>query len=166
MSPRFIEASLNGDLEVAAEVLGGSLADEWPDDDARRRLRTRWDQIIEAPISADWLLRGMVRLSDGRMIGYINFHGAPDQRGRAELGYTVFEEFRRQGYATEAIAAMMKWAQSLRPIEAFVVSISPRNRASLALAAALGFEQVGSQVDELDGEEWVFELKPDKEASP
>ena len=158
MSPRFIEASLEGNMEVAEQAIGGTVPEGWPDHDARRRLIMRLDQILQAPISADWLLRGMVRRSDEALIGYINFHDAPDERGRAELGYTVFEQFRRQGYATEAIGAMMAWAKGLRPIAAFVVSISPQNEPSLRLAASLGFEQVGSQIDEIDGEEWVFEL--------
>ena len=156
--PRFIEASLSGGRQDAAETLGGALPSDWPDDHARRRLKMRLVQIIESPISADWLLRGMVRHSDSKMIGYINFHGAPDERGRAELGFTVCEEVRRQGYATDAVMAMMEWAQGLRPIEAFVVSISPQNQPSLSLAASLGFERVGSQMDEIDGEEFVFEL--------
>jgi RimJ/RimL family protein N-acetyltransferase len=119
-----------------------------------RRLR----QIAEAPGDAPWLLRAMVRREDRVMVGYINFHGRPDDAGRAELGYTVFEPWRRQGYATEAIIGMMRWASREAPVQAFVLSISPSNVASLALAAKLGFVQVGSQVDEIDGVEYVFEL--------
>ena len=34
----------------------------------------------------------------------------------------------------------------------------PDNAASLAIAAKLGFTQVGEQMDEVDGLEWVFRL--------
>ena len=54
---------------------------------------------------------------------------------------------------------MIRWACAERGVETFVVSISPSNEASLGMAAKLGFEQVGSQIDEVDGEEWVFELR-------
>ena len=165
MSPAFIEAALDGDAETAEKALGASIPSGWPDERMGHSLRRRLEQIRSAPISADWLLRGMVRRSDNQLVGYINFHGSPDESGRAELGYTVLEEFRRQGYATEAIRAMMAWARNLRPIQAFVVTISPSNRPSLALAANLGFEQVGSQIDEMDGEDWVFELRPEAKAN-
>jgi len=112
------------------------------------------------PDGADWLLRGMVRRLDRALVGLINFHGPPDERGRAELGYTVFEEHRRQGYASEAAAAMIGWAQVRRGVAVFVVSVSPGNEPSLRLAASLGFERAGSQIDEVDGLEWIFELKP------
>ena len=159
MSPRFIEASLDGRLEDAGKALGASLPAWWPDDEPRRRLLMRLAQMREDPPSAEWLLRGMVSRSDKRLVGVINFHGPPDGRNRAELGYTVFEEHRRQGYASEAAVAMIRWACAERGVETFVVSISPSNEASLGMAAKLGFEQVGTQIDEVDGEEWVFELR-------
>ena len=41
---------------------------------------------------------------------------------------------------------------------AFLLSISPDNAASLAIAAKLGFTRIGEQMDEVDGLEWVFRL--------
>ena len=160
MSPRFIEASLDGRLGDAEEALGASLPVWWPDKKARGWLVIRLEEMREAPASAEWLLRGLVRRSDMRLLGTINFHDPPDERNCAELGYTVFEAYRRQGYASEAARAMMRWAHTERDVETFVVSISPENGPSLAMAAKLGFERVGSRIDEIDGEEWVFELGP------
>jgi RimJ/RimL family protein N-acetyltransferase len=118
----------------------------------------RLKQMQSNPQDAPWLLRGMVRRDDDEMIGVINFHGAPDERNRAELGYTVFEGYRRLGYATEAALAMMRWATS-KGVATFVVSVSPENEPSLGMAAKLGFVRVGSQMDDEDGLEWVFELR-------
>ena len=75
MSPRFIEASLDGRLEDAGKALGASLPAWWPDDEPRRRLLMRLAQMREDPPSAEWLLRGMVSRSDKRLVGVINFHG-------------------------------------------------------------------------------------------
>ena len=44
------------------------------------------------------------------MLGHIGFHGPPDERGMAEMGYTVLPPFRRRGYALEAARGMMDWA--------------------------------------------------------
>jgi RimJ/RimL family protein N-acetyltransferase len=46
-------------------------------------------------------------------------------------------------------------------VERFFVSIAPDNASSLAMAAKLGFRQVGEQIDEEDGLEYVFELARD-----
>ena len=92
------------------------------------------------------------------MVGHIGFHGDPKAVGRAELGYSVVPQYRRSGYATEAAQAMMDWAAAAHGVKQFFVSISPDNAASLAMAATLGFKQIGQQVDDEDGLEYVFEL--------
>jgi RimJ/RimL family protein N-acetyltransferase len=100
----------------------------------------------------------MLRRQDREMLGVINFHGRPNAQGQAELGYAVFEPYRRQGYASEAALAMMRWAHSRHGVRRFIVSISPANQASLAMADKLGFRLIATQMDDIDGEEHVFEL--------
>jgi len=113
----------------------------------------------QSPESAEWLLRSIVRREDKRMVGVINFHGPPDEMGRAELGYMIFEEYRRRGYASEGARAMMSWAHAAHGVVTFVLSISPENGPSLRLAESMGFQRIGTQIDDIDGEEWVFEMK-------
>jgi RimJ/RimL family protein N-acetyltransferase len=93
------------------------------------------------------------------MAGCIGFHGAPNADGIAEMGYTVFTGFRRQGFAYEAARGMMDWARTERGVRRFRVSISPVNGPSLAMVAKLGFARTGEQVDEIDGLELVFDLQ-------
>jgi RimJ/RimL family protein N-acetyltransferase len=64
--------------------------------------------------------------------------------------------FRRLGYAREACTGLMDWAWRAHGVTRFVVSISPDNLASLALARGLGFVRVGSHIDDEDGPEDVF----------
>ena len=158
MSNNFMLASLSASIAEAEALLGARLPRSWPDNYARAVIERRLRQIAAAPGDAPWLLRAMVRREDGRVVGCVNFHGPPNEEGQAELGYTVFEDERRQGYATEAILAMMLRAREVRGVRRFLLSISPANEASLRLAAKLGFQRIGSQIDEIDGEEQVFEL--------
>jgi ribosomal-protein-alanine N-acetyltransferase len=90
------------------------------------------------------------------MIGHIGFHGPPEN-GSLEMGYSVFEPFRRQGIALEAALAMIAWACAEHGIRRFILSISPNNGQSLALAEKMGFHRIGEQMDEEDGLEYVFE---------
>jgi ribosomal-protein-alanine N-acetyltransferase len=158
MSPTFMHASLDGDLERAAALIGASLPDDWPGRTART-MRYRLAQLAEDPNSQEWLLRAMVLRSEApRVIGHIGFHAPPDARGAVEVGYTVIPSHQRQGYATEAVKALFAWATQEHQITHFKASIAPTNTPSLSLAHNLGFHQTGSQWDEEDGEELIFEL--------
>jgi RimJ/RimL family protein N-acetyltransferase len=74
-----------------------------------------------------------------------------------EIGYEVFPPYRRQGYAREAVLAMFRWAQLDPSVMRFRATVSPENAPSRNLVAGLGFTEVGTQWDEEDGEETIFE---------
>lgn len=161
LSIEFLRAALDGDVERAGRLLGVLLDDRPPihPDTLRRRLQQLEIDVTLQP----WLLRGIIHRETRTLIGHIGFHTGPRPEylnklapGGIEMGYTVFAPLRRQGFATEAIIGLMDWARSNHDINRFVVSISPRNEPSLALAAKLGFERVGEQIDEVDGLEYVF----------
>lgn len=52
---------------------------------------------------------------------------------------------------------LLRWAQSHPAVRRFRASVSADNLPSRNLVTALGFIEVGSQWDEEDGEELVFE---------
>lgn len=158
LGPEFMRASLAGRLSEAAKLLGVVLPDDWPGE-AEHVLRLREQQLTSDPSSQPWLLRAIVLREPGRlMAGRIGFHAPPDERGAVEVGYAIVPAYRRQGYAREAVIALFDWATREHAIRRFIASVSPRNDASLHLVQTLGFTQVGTQWDELDGEESVFEL--------
>jgi len=70
---------------------------------------------------------------------------------------TVVPEQRGQGYATEAAGALLTWAREQGATTVFA-SVAPTNHPSRAVVRKLGFVLTGSQIDEIDGEELVFEL--------
>lgn len=161
-SAGFMRASLAGELAEAERLLGAKLPFNWPDypDTYRRRL----EQLEADPSLLRWLMRGMILCETGSMIGHIGFHTGPNPEylrelspGGIEFGYTVCESHRRRGFATEAAEALMNWARTEHGLTRFVVSISPENLPSRALAARFGFRKIGSHIDEEDGLEEIFE---------
>ena len=74
-----------------------------------------------------------------------------------EIGYEVFEPYRRKGYAKEAVLGMFRWAEPDPAVLRFRATISPDNEPSRNLVTGLGFIEVGTQWDEEDGEETIFE---------
>ena len=151
MPAELLDAILAGDGETVSRLAdyripSGFLAE------ARPLVRLRRDQLVADPSVAPWLLRAMVRRSDRAMVGYVNFHGPPGVNdtmtaGAVELGWTVFPEHRRNGYATEAASALMDWAARTYGITRFISSTTPENAASLRVHEKLGFARTGEVVD-------------------
>jgi RimJ/RimL family protein N-acetyltransferase len=130
-------------------------------DEVRWLAGVRAQQLRLRPSDTPWLLRAiLLRTTDGELqaIGYLNFHGGPDERGMVEVGYTLLPEARGQGYAIEAVRAAFDWATRVHGIHLFRASVAPDNERSLNLINKLGFRQTGEQWDEVDGLELVFEL--------
>jgi RimJ/RimL family protein N-acetyltransferase len=131
-------------------------------------LKLRKADILADPDYAPWSLRAISRIGDDGVIGRIGFHTRPDPAylketvpGGVELGYTIFAPYRGNGYAEEACMAMMRWAGIFGGVKRFVLSISPENAPSLAIAGKLGFRKIGEQMDAVDGLEFVFEATLD-----
>jgi [ribosomal protein S5]-alanine N-acetyltransferase len=158
LSPALMEAALAGDRAGAEALLGSRLPDPWLEE-TRGLFRMRLEQMRKDPSEQAWLTRAMVlRDPESTVIGHIGFHGPPDARGRVEVGYTVLEGYRRQGYAGEAVRALFDWVATTHGITRFIASVGPWNDPSLGLIRKLGFVQTGVQWDDVDGEELVFEL--------
>ena len=114
------------------------------------------------PERRGWMARLMITESR-EVAGHCGFHGPPDVIGRAEIGYTVFTAYRGRGFAKEAAKALTQWAFDHGEQRVYA-SVSPQNAPSLAVIRHLGFVQVGSQEDEVDGLELVFAI--DRPATP
>jgi RimJ/RimL family protein N-acetyltransferase len=157
--PRAIRALLDGDRAEAGRIAGMALPDEFPEpDDLDGFLSVQLQRIEAAPHRRAWTARLMRSRANGEAVGHCGFHGPPEIIGRAEIGYTVFERFRRQGYATEAAGALVRWALQRGETKVYA-AVSPDNPASLAVVRSLGFRQVGTQEDEIDGLELVFAIE-------
>lgn len=163
MTPAFLRASLSGDIAKAEGHIGLSLPTTWPD--IRSVLALRLEQLESSSTLQPWLLRAIGLRAARDMVGHIGFHTSPGadylrrwSPGGVEFGFTIFPPYRRNGYAREASLALMQWARDSHGVSSFVVTISPGNEASRALAAGLGFVRVGAHVDEVDGPEDVLVL--------
>lgn len=163
MSPAFVEATLAGHDDEASELIDAEVPGGWAAAE-ERFLRLRLGQMRQDPEKEQWLIRALVLRDPVRkMIGHAGFHGPPGINGlrkpdAVEVGYAILPPFRGQGYATEAAAALMAWAQAEHGIRHFVASVAPANEPSLAVVRKLGFVRTGEQWDDEDGLELVFEL--------
>ena len=161
ITPSFLSASLSGNRGAASEAIGLTVPDEWFVE--QRLMDIRLAQLEQDPNLQSWLLRAIALRHEPVMVGHIGFHSypAPDYLQAyapqgIEFGYTVYTPFRRQGYASEACAALMAWATAVHHITQFVLTIAPDNIPSERIAQRFGFVKVGKHVDEVDGLEEIF----------
>lgn len=89
----------------------------------------------------------MEEKEDGLFIGNLCFKGLnPD--GTVEIGYGVDEEYRNNGYCTEAVRAMTKWALSQEGVSSVEAETEPANTASLRVLEKAGFIRNGKEGEE------------------
>jgi [ribosomal protein S5]-alanine N-acetyltransferase len=163
-----LDELLCGRSERAARLLGAEPPSWWPREE-RYVFELRRDQLRRDPAEEPWLVRGIVTRADPpTVVGQIGFHEPPGEDGVAELGYMVFPEHRRRGYAEEAARAMIAWAREQPGVRGVRASVAPDNEPSRRLVGKLGFVLTGSQIDEIDGLELVFDLafEPGSPAAP
>jgi RimJ/RimL family protein N-acetyltransferase len=94
-----------------------------------------------------------------RCVGGCGFKGVPRAR-EVEIGYGLAPSQRGRGYASAALAELLRMATNLREVDTVVLLIASDNTASEKLAQRAGFTRGDSVVDE-DGDltvRWTLRL--------
>ncbi|MBR6872539.1 MAG: GNAT family N-acetyltransferase [Ruminococcus sp.] len=97
---------------------------------------------LEHPDQWDWYAIWMIELKDGTHIGELCFKGLFAD-GTAEIGYGISEEYQNNGYATEAVKAILEWAFSHPEVTAVEAETDPKNTASKRVLEKCGFKPNG-----------------------
>lgn len=161
MGPALLRALIAGETAVAEALVAARMPDEWPGSSELFRMRLR--QLESAPDDEPWLTRVVILKNEARVIGVTGFHGRPGGawlRDHApdgvEFGFTIFEAYRRRGFAAEASEALIRWARKEHGVRSYVLSVGPTNDASAGVARKLGFQQAGEWVHPQRGREIVY----------
>jgi RimJ/RimL family protein N-acetyltransferase len=102
------------------------------------------------PQSSAWGARAYITTDTRDIVGMGGFVGPPDEHGTVTMGYSVFPEFQRQGYASEAARSLGDWALSQPGVTRVQATISPRNVASERVAAYAGLHRTDATEDDPD----------------
>ncbi len=121
-------------------------------------LRFRVAQVGEDPSVNPWLMRLAVLRETQEIVGLVNFHDAPDERGMVEIGYRVHPEHRRRGYAREMATTLWSYVAKRPDVSWLRATVTPDNVASIAIIEGAGLVHVGEQVDPEDGLELIYEI--------
>lgn len=127
--------------------------------------------MVSDDVSPDWL--AMLRSSSGadpwtlgfavvhwesqQVIGTAGFKGPRDADEIVEIAYGIVPSFQGQGYATEAAAALVSFAQEDSRVGIIRAHTLPEQNASTGVLKKCGFEFVGEVMDPEDGPVWRWE---------
>lgn len=85
----------------------------------------------------------LVNKADQRVIGSMGFNSLTAAAHKASLGYEVARQVWGQGYATEALSAVVQFAHQRVGLNRLEAVVLPGNLASIAVLRKLGFEAEG-----------------------
>ena len=128
LTRRFVDAIVAGDRATAGAEIGARVS-RWPTSDASHLVQLHLAQQAGEAEGFPGLGRVVVLVAPRgarRMIGWIGFHGVPDDHGRLELGCRIHPAHHGQGYAAEAVTALVDWATVRIGITRFLAAVSSR----------------------------------------
>ncbi|MEU7335075.1 MULTISPECIES: GNAT family N-acetyltransferase [unclassified Streptomyces] len=146
--------TLRGVSPAAAADLaaGGTGGFEWIEGGPFEGTRDASGMIVKAYEAGvhrpEWGMFVLVRSADGLAVGALGFHGAPDEGGRAEVGYDLAESARGHGYATEALGALAARYLARDDVKVLFAVIDRDNAASQRVVARAGFTRVSEDADQ------------------
>jgi RimJ/RimL family protein N-acetyltransferase len=85
----------------------------------------------------------IISKADNKMVGDLCFVGEPNADGEIEIGYGTYEEFRKRGFMTEAVSAMIKWAKKQPNIRTIIASTGKTNVDSFSILQKNSFTKSG-----------------------
>ena len=114
-------------------------------------LKIAYTEMLEGclrhPDQWDWYAIWMIEKTDGTHVGDLCFKGLREN-GIAEIGYGILEEYRRQGYATEAVRAACRWAFRHAEVKSLEAETETENAASQRVLEKCGFRPNGIMGEE------------------
>jgi RimJ/RimL family protein N-acetyltransferase len=124
-------------------ALGTRTAEAWPAEALRAALPEFLRRLEADPSAGGWLTWYWILRRGHVLVGGGGFKGRPDADGKAEIGFETRPAYRRQGYATEAVGALARWALNHEGVRSVVAEIDPENSGSRAVLLRTGFGPTG-----------------------
>ncbi len=133
---------------VLARLLGAEVPPGWPpgeyDRPAIEYFRAR---LIENPDGVGWFgwyaVRRRVGAAPALVVGAGGYFGPPGPDGVVEIGYSVVESFRAQGFASELVEALVARAFATPGVVRVVAQTRPENVGSVRVLERCGFALEG-----------------------
>jgi RimJ/RimL family protein N-acetyltransferase len=130
--------------EEFARLLDAEVPKGWPPE-LMSDQQAEWARQLEVdPQLAGWSAWYIVQVSPPVLVGSIGLSGRPDGDGTVECGYALVTNFRRKGYATEAMGGLIDWAFSHEEVRSIRAHTYPHLAESIRVLEKNGLSHVGA----------------------
>lgn len=130
-----------------AAALGVHVPQSWPpehhDEGVLQWLRNR----LAAGNDPQWLMSFIILRETNTVVGTIGLTGPPVD-GTVECGYSILPEYRRRGFASEALAALIERVFANSEVKQLIAHTYPELAASIGVLRKAGFELEGLGTEE------------------
>jgi ribosomal-protein-alanine N-acetyltransferase len=99
--------------------------------------------LKENPELQGWGVWLAIRGDNGKPVGDLGFKGRPDPEGAVEVGYGIVPDEQNQGFATEAVDALIEWVFSRGETSKVIAECLGNNMASIKVLQKLGMRETG-----------------------
>ncbi|MDO5574841.1 MAG: GNAT family N-acetyltransferase [bacterium] len=138
---------------LSIELASDEYMEQMIRDEKDEGLKQAYSEMLQGakanPNQREWNAIWIVRLRENPNIsvGEISFKGLSDL-GVIEIGYGVQPGFERQGYMTEAVTGMVRWAGSQPEVRQIEAETESENVASRRVLQKAGFVENGVMGEE------------------
>lgn len=122
------------DRDKLSRMLNAKVPDEFPPESMADVMEYFAQRLEADPNLVGWWGWYLVRHEPGQervLIGSAGFNGYPDQDGNLLIGYTILSFYEGQGYATEAVGGLLKWAFQHPQVMDVAAETFPDHKASI-----------------------------------
>jgi RimJ/RimL family protein N-acetyltransferase len=143
-TPRLIVSDLAG-RETFAEAIHAKVPENWPPPLYGSAVMNTALEQLEDPAEHGWSIWYLLSRKDDApcLLGICDFKGMPGPAGSVEISYSVLEQFRVQGYATEAVARLIVWAFSHQNVVEVTAETMPHLKQSIRVMEKNGLSFAG-----------------------
>ncbi len=115
---------------------------------------------MPGPVDGQWWMATLELAATGEIIGDLVMHLTNESR-TGEVGYSLASRHWGQGYATEALAALVEWAFDALPVTRLAGMLHPDNRASAMVLERTGFlfeghTRLSFWLGEDNSDDWIY----------
>ncbi len=145
------QAAIAKNTPLVEKHLAAFVPEEWYTADVQGFLPTYMKMLEADPSHLGYGVWLIIRTDDSTLIGDVSFGGKSEVEDSLELGYEVLRAYHNQGYATEAVQALVDFAFTQLEIKKVTAHTPEDNAASIQIMEKLGMQNLGIEVSNSPG---------------
>ncbi len=152
-----VERAILQGVDAVERVTGLRVASGWPGEDWLGVLPSLIEVYEALPDWCEWN-RHIVHRGDRTLMGGVGCVCPPQEDGTVSLGYWIGADYRRQGFATEAVRAYVAWLRRQPSVRTIRGECLVANTASCRILERIGMRPAGF-FEDAEGHKARWELE-------